>query len=240
MTNNIYRWMPSVDVIHINPGIFAFMYLLGLPAIANFGLFMAPFGDGQNAPPSNEDIGELAAAVLADPTPHIGKSYRPTGPELLSPTDMAEIMGKVLGRKVTYKNVPFSMFAKAASTLGVSTFEIAQLRHFAAEIAGGTYAVGAPTDHVQQILGRAPESFESIVRRYAASPELITPGLKVGTKLSTLAFTIRMLLKRVPDLARWERDRGDPILKDPVLPHDDPSWRSSAERTQLMLQPALI
>ena len=32
MANQIYRWMPSVDVIHINPGLFAFTYFLGLPS----------------------------------------------------------------------------------------------------------------------------------------------------------------------------------------------------------------
>ena len=238
IANNIYRWMPTVDVIHVNPGIFAFVYLLGLQAIAHFGMFAAPFGDDRNVPPSNEDIGELAAAVLADPAPHIGKSYRPTGPELLSPTDMAAIIGKVLGRKVTYRNVPFSMFAKAAATLGVSPFEIAQLRHFTAEIAGGAYATGAPTDHVERILGRAPEDFESIVRRYVADPELIAPGLKVGSKLSALVFTIRMLLRRTPDFERWEKERGHPMLKDALLAQDSAEWRASAERRQLMLQPA--
>ena len=34
IANNIYRWMPSVEVIHLNPGLFAFTYLLGLPAVA--------------------------------------------------------------------------------------------------------------------------------------------------------------------------------------------------------------
>jgi NAD(P)H dehydrogenase (quinone) len=236
IANSIYRWMPSVGVIHINPGIFDFVYMMGLQAIAHFGLFAAPFGDGLNAPPSSDDIGELAAAVLANPAPHIGKSYRPTGPELLSPNDMAAIMGRVLGRKVTYKNVPFSMFAKAAATLGISTFEIAHLRHFAAELSADAFAVGAPTDHVQRILGRAPENFESVVRRYVAEPERITPGLKIGSKLSALAFTVRMLLRRTPNFDRWERERGHPLLVNPVLAHENPEWLDSASRGQLLTQ----
>lgn len=32
ITNQIYRWMPSVDVIHVNPGLFAFVYMLGSAA----------------------------------------------------------------------------------------------------------------------------------------------------------------------------------------------------------------
>jgi hypothetical protein len=57
ITNQIVRWMPSVDTIHVNPGIFAYVYFLGLGAIVHFGMLMLPFGEGLNAPPSNEDIG---------------------------------------------------------------------------------------------------------------------------------------------------------------------------------------
>src|SRR5262249_42041706 len=102
MANQIVRWMPSVDVIHVNPGIFAYVYFLGLPAIVHFGMFMAPFGEGLNAPPSNEDIGRVAAALLASPEGRIGKSFRPTGPALISGHDAAAAMGKALGRPVRY------------------------------------------------------------------------------------------------------------------------------------------
>ena len=122
LANNIYRWMPSVGVIHINPGLFAFLYLLSLPMIVHLGMLPGPYGDGRNAPPSNEDIGRVAAGVLADPAPHIGKSYRPTGPELLSPQDIAEILTGVVGRKVEYQDVSLEMFLKAATAQGVSHF----------------------------------------------------------------------------------------------------------------------
>ncbi len=53
IANQLYRWMPSVDVVYVNPGLFAFVYLLGLPAIVHLGMLVAPFGEGLNAPPSN-------------------------------------------------------------------------------------------------------------------------------------------------------------------------------------------
>ena len=81
-----------------------------------------PWGDGRNAPPSNEDIGRVAAGVLADPTPHIGKCYRPTGPELLAPRDIAEILTGVVSRTVKYQEVTLKMFLKAATAQGVSPF----------------------------------------------------------------------------------------------------------------------
>jgi uncharacterized protein YbjT (DUF2867 family) len=230
ITNNVYRWMPTVDIIYVNPGLFAFMYLLGLPAIVHFGMLVGPWGDGLNAPPSSEDIGSVAAGVLAEPSPHIGKCYRPTGPKLISPH-------AVVGRKVKYQDASPKMFLKAATAQGLKTFEIAHARFYFEELRGGVFAVGAPTDHVQEICGRPPESFETIARRYIAQPDLIAPGLRAGTKLGALAFMVKMLLTRAPDLDRWERERGHPMLREPVLAHDSRDWREAAEKKQLLLLP---
>ncbi len=237
IANNIYRWMPKVDVIYVNPVLFAFTYLFGLPAIAHFGMLVGPWGDGLNAPPSSEDVGSVAAEALAEPSAHIGKCYRPTGPKLISPHDVADVLTDVIGRKVKYKDVPPKMLLKAATAQGLKAFEIAHIRFYFEELRGGTFAVGAPTDHVQEICGRPPESFETIARRYIANPDLIVPGLRVGTKLGALAFMVKMMLTRAPDLDRWERERGHPMLEKPVLAHDSREWRESAEKQQLLLQP---
>ena len=131
IANNVYRWMPNVDVIHVNPGLFAFMYLLSLPMIVHLGMLPLPFGDGLNAPPSNEDIGRVAAGVLADPGPHVGKCYRPTGPELVSAHDVAEILTGVVGRKVKHQDIPMKMYLKAATAQGFPIFDIASIRYYA-------------------------------------------------------------------------------------------------------------
>ncbi len=235
LANNIYPWMPTVDLIHVNPGLFAFMYFFGLPAVIHFGMLMLPFGDGLNAPPSNEDIGSVAAGVLAEPARHIGKSYRPTGPRLISCHDMAATFGRILGRKVRYRDVPTRMFLKAAKALGISTFEMAQVRHYAEEVRGGTYAVGAPTDHVEQVTGRPAEEFEVTARRYLQHPELVIPGFTARSKLGASWLLLKTMLTRVPDLGQWESERGYPLLKEPVLAHDSEEWRISAEQKRLVL-----
>lgn len=235
IANQLYRWMPSVDVVHVNPGLFAFTYLLGLPAIIHLGMLVGPWGDGRNAAPSNEDIARVAVGVLTNPGPHVGKSYRPTGPELLSPQEIAGILGNVLGRKVKYQNASFQMFAKAAKTLGFPEFEIAQVRYYAEELRRGAFELGAPTDHVEVVTGQKPESFESIARRYIRQPEQIHRSLKIGSKLGALAFMVGTVLTRVPDLHQWERERGHPLLTEPVLAQDSTEWRATAERNELNL-----
>ena len=144
----------------------------------------------------------------------------------------------MVGRKVKYRDVSSNMFLKAATAQGVSAFERAHLRFYFEELRGGTYAVGAPTDHVQKITGRPPESFETAARRYIAQPDLIYPGLRAGTKLEAFAFMAKMILTPVPDLDGWERDRGHPLLREPLLAHDSSDWREAAEQKKLLLLPA--
>jgi NAD(P)H dehydrogenase (quinone) len=235
MANNIHQWMPTVDVIHINPGIFAFMYFLGLPAAANFGTLMLPFGQGLNAPPSNEDIAAVVAAVLADPAPHIGKSYHPTGPKLLSGHDVAEVMGRVLGRKIRYQPVSTKMFVKSAKAQGISNFEIAQIRHYAEEVRAGAYAVAGPNDHVERVTGRPAEDFEVTARRFVENPESILRGFEIGNKLGAARLVLKTILTRAPNLDRWESERGYPLLAESALAHDSDEWRASAELGQVVL-----
>jgi uncharacterized protein YbjT (DUF2867 family) len=235
MANQIVRWMPSVDAIHVNPGLFAYVYFLGLPVIVHLGMLVGPFGQGLNAPPSNEDIGRVAAAVLASPEGRIGKSFRPTGPALISPHDAAAAMGRALGRPVRYMPASLKQFLKSATAFGVPPFDLSSIRHYLQELAGGTFAVGAPTDHVEMLTGRPAEDFETIARRYVKQPDLIVPGLRAGTKLGTLFFLARMMFTRVPDFDRWEREHLLPSPNRPLLAHENPHWREHAQAQRLYL-----
>ena len=236
ISNNVVRWMLTVDVIYVNPGIFAFVYLLGLPAVMHLGLLALPFGDGLNAPPSNEDIGAVAAAVLSDPEPHVGKTYRPTGPELLSAHDVAEILTRVVGRKVRYRDVPTDMFVKAATAEGlVNPFELSQFRQFVEDMRRSAFGVGAPTSHVQEVTGRPPEDFEAIARRYISKPGLIAPGFSAGSWLGAVTSLAKMMVTRLPDFDRWEADRGHPMLSQPQFATENSEWMETAERQQLAL-----
>jgi len=237
IAHNIYRWMPSVDIVHLAPGMFAFPYFLGLPAVAHFGQLMAPFGEGQNAPPSNEDIADVAVHTLMDPAKHIGKSYRPTGPKLVSPHDVADIFGKLLGRPVRYRDVPFKTFHKAAIALGFPTKQVAHIRYYAVEMRNGVYATSAPTDHVASVTGREAEPFEATAKRYIANPSLVLPGFEIGSKLSAFALLLRIMIARPFDLHEWEQDRGYPLLGKPTLAHQCPRWKTAAEREAINLLP---
>jgi uncharacterized protein YbjT (DUF2867 family) len=97
--------------------------------------------NSKNAPPSNEDIARVAAAVLMDPSPHAGKSYRPTGPELMSQHDMLRVIERVLGRTVRPVPLPSWLLCKAARRDGSSAIEQAGLTHYLDDHTDGLFAV---------------------------------------------------------------------------------------------------
>jgi len=232
IASSMLRWMPSVDVVHVNPSIFAFTYFLGLPFVAQFGMLALPYGDGLNAPPSNEDIARVAVGTLMNPERHIGKCYRPTGPTLISGHDAANSMARALGRKVTYQAVSNDMFTKAALAQGFSNFDVSQFRYYAEEMRKGAYAIGAPTDHVLEVTGQQPEDFDVIARRYATLPEA---RRTMANKVRALNPMMKMIATRVPDLNQWEQNRDHPLITNGMLAHDNPDWLATAERQQANL-----
>jgi NAD(P)H dehydrogenase (quinone) len=79
--------------------------------VAHLGVFPLPVAsESRNAPPSVDDIARVAVATLLDPARHAGKSYRPTGPKLLSVTEMAAVIGRVVGHKVQHVRTPLGTF----------------------------------------------------------------------------------------------------------------------------------
>ncbi len=217
-------WVPGAAVTIVNPGFFADNYLRLLEPIAQLGVMPMPLGEGENAPPSNEDIASVVVGALLDPARHGGKTYRPTGPRLLSPGAIAEAFARVLGRRVRYVDVPERMFRKALRALGMSPFEQSQLRHYLEDYRRGAFAVNAPTDAVAAVGGRDPEDFESIARRHASSrPEA---RRTLANTARALWGVVRILLTPALDLDRVERVQGHPRLRASELADQSQVWRA--------------
>ncbi|MEM9016998.1 MAG: NmrA family NAD(P)-binding protein [Verrucomicrobiota bacterium] len=229
VAGSLLPWMPNVDVVHLNPGMFAFTYFLSLPFAAHLGVLNLPYGDGLNAPPSNDDIASVAAHTLMAPERHIGKRYRPTGPEMISGHDAAAAIGEALDREVRYEPAPDALFLKAARAMGFSLFEISQVRHYIKEMRQGVFAAGGPTDHVLEVTGREPEDFLTIARRYAALPEAQRSW---ANKLRLARLFAKIAVTRVPDLDQWLKSIHQPALASGALAHESSEWRENADRQQ--------
>lgn len=222
LADHLFSMLPDAAQVTINPGFFADNYLRLIGFAAQLGVFPMPTGASRNAPPSNEDIARVAVAALIDPERHDGKRYRPTGPELLSARDMAAILERVLQRPVRHIEIPIWMFIKAARALGLSTFELANVRRYIEEHRNGAFEAGAPTQHVLEVAGAAPEGFETIARRYALQPMARRTGVN---RLRAIRDFLRIGLTRLPDLDRYEREQDHPPLLHPRLSASSGVWR---------------
>lgn len=218
----------EMSVTTVNPGWFADNYLMVLDMAAHLGVFTMPLGAGdvkKNAAPSNEDIARVVTTSLIDPGTHGGQTYRPTGPDLLSPNEIADAMGRALGRRVRYMDISERMMVKALKAMPPSNYSVAavtQLALYADEYRRGTFAVGAPTDHIARVAGHAPEGFESIVRRtVAARPELARSTM---SSLRAMASFAKILATRPFDLRQAEEARDYPRPHAPTFSQDDTSW----------------
>ncbi len=222
--------IPGTTLTIVNPGLFADSYLLFTKFAAQLGTFPMPVdGEGRNAPPSNEDIARVVVAALIDPVKHAGKTYRPTGPKLLSVNEMTEILSRVLQRKVRHVRMPLWMFYKAARMLDTSVHSRASgYRHYVGDHDSGGFEFAAPTSHVFDVTGEQPEDFETVARRYAALPESKrTFGNEFRAFLNFMSVPFR------PGFApeQFDREQFHPAPAKPRLVMQDERWK--AERAEI-------
>src|SRR5258708_33506747 len=99
LIDRMFGALPNIAHTAVTPGFFADSpFLEMMPIAAHLGILPLPVaGESRNAPPSVDDIARVAVAALLDPARHAGKQeLRPTGPKLLTVTEMASIIGRVV------------------------------------------------------------------------------------------------------------------------------------------------
>ncbi|MFI6394815.1 NAD(P)H-binding protein [Nonomuraea sp. NPDC050547] len=124
----------------------------------------APFADVPLPVVHPDDIAEVGAAALRDAA-HDGRTYVLTGPELITPRQMAAALGDALGEELA-----FTELTRAEARARMLAF-------MPEAVADGTLDIlGEPTAEeqkvspdVERVLGRAPRSFATWARQNAAA-----------------------------------------------------------------------
>ena len=111
LSERVFDWS-GVPTVQIRPTYFA-EWLLYLAPMIRAGLLHVPFGTGKHAPIAAEDQGRVIAGILEDPAAHKGKIYPLFGPVEYTYEETAQVLSRVLGRPVQYKQVAFEEFQKA-------------------------------------------------------------------------------------------------------------------------------
>jgi NAD(P)H dehydrogenase (quinone) len=222
LVDRLFSMIPGVAQTIVRPGFFADAYLTTIGLAVHLGVFPWMYGNSRNAPPSNEDVARVAVAALIDPARHAGKSYRPTGPELLGAEEMAKAIGRAVGRSVRVVPTPTWLFMKTARMGGLPIDLMSGVRYYIDDHKRGTFELGAPTTDVLDVTGRPAEEFETIARRHAALPR---NQRTFGNWLREFVQFMLAPLSPGFNFDRYDRELRRPFPSRPQFAPDSKVWR---------------
>jgi uncharacterized protein YbjT (DUF2867 family) len=171
LSERVFDWS-GVPAVHIRPTYFA-EWLLYLAPMIRAGRLHVPFGTGKHAPIAAEDQGRVIAGILEDPAAHAGKIYPLFGPVEYTYEETAQVLSRVLGTPVQYKQVAFEEFQEAfeaaRKTTGrpVNDFLFQHLREVAIDHQNGIFA--GTNDLVEELGGRPPMTLEAFIEKHRAA-----------------------------------------------------------------------
>ncbi|MFI9645458.1 NAD(P)H-binding protein [Streptomyces sp. NPDC052040] len=172
LTEQLLDWS-GLPVTEVRPTVFLENPLFRVfcyASIARDGTIRLPFGRGRTSPVAAADVARVVAAVLADPGPYIGRALELTGPRSQDMWSMAEEFSAMLGRPVTYVDVPFDEFERAMRAQSLPDHVVDHVTTMARLHAENRY--DRMTHVVEEITGRPAEGVREYVRD---NPELFRP-----------------------------------------------------------------
>ena len=108
LAEQVLDWS-GLPVVHLRPTVFLenpFFLAWAAESIARDRIIRLPFGKGRTSPVAASDVAEVAATILAEPAPHLGRVYELTGPRSEDMEAVAAEYASALGRPVRYEDVP--------------------------------------------------------------------------------------------------------------------------------------
>ncbi len=128
-------------------------------------VFYAPTGDGKMSFVDSRDIATVAATILlshsAERKQYENQSFNLTGPEALSYGQAAEIISNIVGRKISYRDIPENEARVNMEKLGMKEWLVDAIIELHNITKSGT--ASRTTDAVESITGRKPHRFEEFV-----------------------------------------------------------------------------
>jgi uncharacterized protein YbjT (DUF2867 family) len=135
----------------------------GWQAIVERGVYAVPYSvETRMSMVDLEDVAEAAAVVLSEPS-HLGATYELAGPEVLTQTQVAEILRRQLRRTVRAEQVTIETWTRQAQASGMGAYQIETLvkmfRYY------DRYGFWGNPRTLSHLIDRAPTRFETFVER---------------------------------------------------------------------------
>jgi NAD(P)H dehydrogenase (quinone) len=156
----------SVPVTHLRPTLFAEWLLYFSQAIRDKNILPLPFGESRYAPIAGEDIGRVVAAILSDASGYAGKTYPLYGSRELSEYEVADMLSRVLGRRISYVPMEIDAFAALLKDLGFTAHFQQHISAVAQDCRDGLCS--GTNDLVEQFTGQKPLGMEEWITKNKA------------------------------------------------------------------------
>ena len=161
ISEQVFNWS-GVPVIHLRPTLFLewLIYPWQLPYLQQ-GVLRMPGGTGRHSPISADDQGRAIAALLKNPTGHIGTVIDLSGPVELDYEQIAAELSEALGRPIVYQDLSIKEYTDSLTQMGLPPYITQHLSGAMLDYQHGHMA-GAD-NNVEKLTGRRPMS----VREFA-------------------------------------------------------------------------
>jgi uncharacterized protein YbjT (DUF2867 family) len=124
-------------------------------------------GKGRMGMIDARDVAAVAVEIATSSASHVGKTYKLTGPALITYSDVAATLSKILGRPINYHELSSEEDKSAMIQAGFPK-EVAEMNaQFFKMVAGGDS--GWLSEDVPFLLGHQARSFEAFATDYASA-----------------------------------------------------------------------
>ena len=172
LAEHVLNWS-GVPVVHIRPTAFLdnpMFTWFAAPSLRDRNLLALPFGTGRTSPIASSDVARTVAAVLADPTHHIGDIYELTGPVSLDIDGLAAEYTLGLHRPIRGADIPHETWVQEVlKPLGLPSHLEQHLATMALLHRAGRY--DRATDDVEKLTGQPASTVGLYVAQH---PELFS------------------------------------------------------------------
>jgi len=153
----------GVPVVHLRPTFFAqwLLYRFSRATIVEDGIIDLPYGEGRHAPIAAEDQARLIAAILAEPTTHLGKTYTLHGPTELGQAGIAAAVSEVLGRKISYRPLTIPQYHERLEKAGLPEFMVQHFCAIALDYQNGIFS--GEDKIIAEVTGQPPMTVQEFV-----------------------------------------------------------------------------
>ena len=124
------------------------------------GVIRGPAGDGRFAPVLRDDVADVLVNVLVQPG-HDGVTYTLTGPETFTLAEIADLLTRLTGRRVTFENETLEQAYASRAAYGAPAWEVESWVTTYTAIAAGEWDV--VTDDVSRVAGHHPTSVQQFL-----------------------------------------------------------------------------